>query len=188
MKTRFPIMAALASAAICSSLALAAEPAAGPVPDADQRAEALLDELAVGHPALRQMLRRYPALKETFADPDTAEVLRHAPHLPGTKWRVHDMRRPQPRVAAPGRCDSWPPRAGAVALFDSCDLTNWSGENVGDWTVRDGILTAGGKNFNMIKSSIPLGDAFVHIEFRDPVPAQNAGQHRGNGGVYMMRR
>lgn len=170
------------------SLALAGEPVAagGSNPTAD--AEALLDELASGHPELRTLVQRYPALMSTFADPDNAQVLRGAPNLPGTPWRVHDIRRPQPRVVAPGRCDTRPPRNGAIALFDGRSLKNWTGRYVGDWTVSKGVLTAGGKNFNMLRSTRPLRDAVVHIEFREPTPPASSWQERGNGGVYLMGR
>ena len=151
-------------------------------------AEALLDELARDHPELRTLVRRYPALLTAFADPESADVLRHAPNLPGTPWRVHDMRRPQPPVVAPLRCDTRPPPEGATALFDGRDLAGWTGDNVGDWSASDGVLTAGGRQPNMIRSSRPLGDAIVHVEFREPAPAAGDWQHRGNGGVFLMGR
>lgn len=165
-------------------VALAAEPAATPNP----QAQALLDELARGHPELRTLVRRYPALMKAFADPENAEVLRGAPNLPGTPWRVHDIRRPQPRVVAPGRCDTRPSRDGAIALFDGRDLGGWTGEHIADWRVADGVLTAGGRNYNMIRSTRPLGDAVIHLEFREPTPPANDWQHRGNGGLYLMGR
>ena len=169
------------SIAVVATMALVGAAPAGP-------GQALLDELAVGHPELRALVKQYPALLTAFADPGTAEVFRSAPALPGTPWRVHDIRRPQPRVVAPGKCDTRPPPPGAIALFDGHSLAGWTGDNVADWTVVDGALKTGGKHFGQIRSATPLGDARIHIEYREPTPPVHDGQGRGNSGVYIMGR
>src|SRR6185312_14950078 len=48
----------------------------------------------------------------------------NTPILPGTKWRVHDIRRPHPPVVTPGAENSAAP-SDAVVLFDGKDLSQW---------------------------------------------------------------
>ena len=64
------------------------------------------------------------------------------PFLPGSKWRVHDSKRPQPPVVTPG--DKWgDPPSDAVILFDGKDLSGWRSLKDGGparWKVEDGYM------------------------------------------------
>ena len=74
------------------------------------------------------------------------------PIIPGTRFKVHDGTRPQPRIVRPG-APSTPespgqPPADAVVLFDGRDLAKWTGrDGEARWkvsTVSKGALLAGG--------------------------------------------
>ena len=105
------------------------------------------------------------------------------PILPGTKWHVHDPRRPQPKWVQP-KYDGKPvpPPADATVLFDGKDLSKWKNKN---WKVRDGymLVTKGGQT-----SIDELGDIQLHLEWYVPAGLKGHGQGQGNSGVYMMGR
>jgi hypothetical protein len=70
------------------------------------------------------------------------------PQIPGQRWKVHDIARPQPRVVDPGTA-STPERPGrppsdAVVLFDGSDLSGWvSVKQEGQpapWKVENGYV------------------------------------------------
>ena len=65
------------------------------------------------------------------------------PFLPGDKWRVHDINRPQPRVVTPGAGVGEAP-SDAVVLFDGTDLCKWQGRdgNEAGWKIEDGYMEA----------------------------------------------
>src|SRR5690606_35603778 len=68
-----------------------------------------------------------------------------APFLPGGEWRVHDPRRPPPRVVTPGATPGAPP-SDAVVLFDGTTLDAWEGAKGGDakWRLVDGAMEVNG--------------------------------------------
>lgn len=149
--------------------------------------DALLDELAAGHPELRALATRYPSVMRQLAAEGAAQRARAAPVIPGTPWRIHDIRRPQPRVVKPGRCDHAAPKT-ATRLLDGSGLSGWSSDRLDDWIAADGVLRVGGKHGNMLVSAMPLGDARIHVEWRAPDPPHDEWQHRGNSGIYLMGR
>ena len=113
------------------------------------------------------------------------------PLIPGTEWRVHDSRRPQPRIVRPGSVstENTPggPPADGVVLFDGKDISQWRDKD-GDeakWKVQNGILevTAGTGN---IMTKEAFGDCQLHVEWATPEKVDGDGQRRGNSGVFLM--
>jgi hypothetical protein len=70
------------------------------------------------------------------------------------------------------------PPADAIVLFD-VDGTN---KFVGNKPGEDGLLGVGGISQEL------FGDHKLHIEFRTPFQPDDAGQQRGNSGVYLQGR
>ncbi|MEK7407816.1 MAG: DUF1080 domain-containing protein [Acidobacteriota bacterium] len=117
------------------------------------------------------------------------------PVLPGQKWRVHDLKRPHPRVVTPGTEHGRPP-SDAVVLFDGKDLSAWTARGKGPergkpvtpgWKVENGYMEIVGKTGDLV-SKEKFGDAQYHIEWSVPPQAGNSGQWRGNSGVLIMSR
>lgn len=108
------------------------------------------------------------------------------PLIPGTKWHVHDGKRPQPRIVTPGESFSHmaPAPADAVVLFDGKDLAKWQDGGGGQprWKVQDGHMETfqGAGN---IRTRERFGDFQLHLEFATPAAAHGEGQGRGNSGV-----
>lgn len=115
------------------------------------------------------------------------------PFIPGSAWRVHDSKRPQPRVVTPGTF-STPEAAGkppsdAVVLFDGADLSQWLSKNneAAEWSVRDGFMeVVPGKGD--IHSKTEFGDCQLHVEWAAPSTVKGDSQGRGNSGVFLMGR
>lgn len=122
------------------------------------------------------------------------------PFLPGGKWRVHDIKRPAPRLVTPGS-ESTPERAGrapsdAVVLFDGKDLSQWLARGKGKersavmeprWKVENGymeITPGSGTLFTKEK----FGDCQLHIEWATPTELSGDSQWRANSGVLLMSR
>ncbi|MSR48207.1 MAG: DUF1080 domain-containing protein [Planctomycetes bacterium] len=111
--------------------------------------------------------------------------------LPDGKWCVHDSRRPQPRVVAPGTESSalhpGRPPADAVVLFDGTDLSKWSsGGGDARWNVVDGCAEVNGTGD--IETRAAFGDCQIHLEWCAPLPPSGDSQGRGNSGIYFMGR
>lgn len=118
------------------------------------------------------------------------------PTLPDQPWRVHDIKRPQPRTIAPGT-ESSQERAGrapsdAVVLFDGKDLSQWTNKpkkkEYGDitWKVEKGYMEAVPYAGDLV-SKQGFGDAQYHIEWAAPVKPCGTSQWRGNSGVLIMK-
>lgn len=79
----------------------------------------------------------------------------------------------------------------AIVLFDGKNLDAWESAarpgHPSNWLVQDGamvvVLTPKGNNIQTKRS---FGDIQLHLEWREPVPAEGSGQHRGNSGVMFM--
>ena len=61
------------------------------------------------------------------------------PLIPGTEWHVHDIKRPAPKVVAPGKISGDAP-ADAIVLFDGKSNEQFRGKNDAPcpWTVENG--------------------------------------------------
>ncbi len=109
------------------------------------------------------------------------------PLIPGSTYRVHDKRRPRPRVVTPGAENRLPP-SDAVILFDGTDLSNWQGrEGDAPWKVENGTMEVVPRSGN-IESRAHFGDCQLHIEWAAPAAVKGDSQGRGNSGVFLMGR
>ncbi len=117
------------------------------------------------------------------------------PVLPGQKWRVHDIKRPHPRVVTPG-ADCTKPPSDAIVLFDGSDLSHWvnpgrdaeKGKLVAPkWKLENGYVECVGGSGDLI-SKEKFGDAQYHIEWASPAEIDGTSQWRGNSGVLLMSR
>jgi hypothetical protein len=108
------------------------------------------------------------------------------PLIPGTKWTLHDPRRPQPNVVAPGKefSQGAPAPSDAEVLFDGKDLSKWQNDRGGDaaWKVLDGYIETAPRGGG-IRSRGKWADFQLHVEWAAPTPAKGSGQGRGNSGV-----
>lgn len=113
-----------------------------------------------------------------------------APYLPNSPWRVHDDKRPRPRVVAPGTAGSderpGKPPADATILFDGKNLDAWQAEKDGaaGWKVENGYMEVVGGSGDIV-SKQKFGDYQLHVEFSEPSPPSGQSQGRGNSGVFL---
>jgi hypothetical protein len=114
------------------------------------------------------------------------------PMITGSKFRVHDKRRPQPRVVTPGTesAQNAPGRApsDALILFDGADLSKWAGRD-GDarWKVENGYMEVA-PGTGDIETREHFGDCQLHVEWAAPAGVKRESQGRGNSGVFLMGR
>ena len=117
------------------------------------------------------------------------------PYLPDGKWRVHDLKRPHPRMVKPGDQPGRPP-SDAVVLFDGKDLSQWMAFAKGEdpskivqpaWKIENGYMevTPGSGS---IFSKEKFGDCQIHVEWATPAEPKGSSQSRGNSGVLIMTR
>lgn len=108
------------------------------------------------------------------------------PILPGSKWRVHGGKRPQPKVVTSGDKPGDAP-SDAVVLFDGKDASKWVGRDgaAAQWTVKDGIMEVNPKAGD-IQSKEHFGDCQIHVEWMAPSVIKGESQGRGNSGVFLM--
>jgi hypothetical protein len=115
------------------------------------------------------------------------------PIIPGTRFRVHDRTRPQPRIVHPGTASTQEnpgePPSDAVRLFDGADLSRWVSVTGGEasWRVEQGYLEVI-PGTGDIQTRDHLGDCQLHLEWAAPAMVHGEGQHRGNSGVWLMGR
>ena len=112
------------------------------------------------------------------------------PMIPGSRYRVNDKERPQPRVVMPGTesTQNAPGEApsDAVILFDGTDLSNWSGrDGEAKWKVENGYMVVVDGMGN-IQTNDHFGDCQLHIEWAPPAEVVGDSQGRGNSGVFLM--
>lgn len=117
--------------------------------------------------------------------------------FPGSKWRVHDAARPQPRVIDPGTASSQDqpgrPPSDAIVLFDGKDLSKWRdvNGNPSGWKIEDGAMIVPAKGTpggGTIFTKDEFGDCQLHIEWTAPTPPMGDSQGRGNSGVLFFNR
>ena len=108
------------------------------------------------------------------------------PMQPSGKYRVHDSKRPQPRVVKVGPPgEPVPPPADATVLIGpGADLKAWqmSDGSPATWPVKDGIAQSG-KGY--IQTRDAFSDVQLHVEFATPSEVKGEGQGRGNSGVFL---
>ena len=111
-------------------------------------------------------------------------------NIPGQRWRVHDIGRPEPGIIVPATSSS-PHRVGtapsdAVVLFDGTDLSQWQnqdGQEAG-WEIENGYIEVNGTG--SIRTKEGFGSCQLHIEWATPSEIQGESQGRGNSGVMVM--
>ena len=89
---------------------------------------------------------------------------------------------PEPKVVDPGQNGKAP--SDAIVLFDGKDLSQWEGEGIQKWIVKDGCFTTGAGY--LIHTKKAFGDCQLHIEWASPKKVEGHGQERGNSGVFLM--
>jgi hypothetical protein len=108
------------------------------------------------------------------------------PMQPSGKWRVHDSKRPQPRIITPGPAPAPAPApSDAIVLVGSgADLSAWQMSNgsPASWPFKDGVLQSGK---GMIETKQKFSDVQLHVEFATPSEVKGDGQGRGNSGVFL---
>lgn len=113
------------------------------------------------------------------------------PMLPGGKWHVHDLHRPQPVKITAGACGTQTtaglPPSDAEVLFDGKDLSKWRGAKGGPapWTVRDGYMEVVPHSGD-IYTREDFGPIQLHVEWRTPTPLRPGRVYQGNSGVYLQ--
>jgi len=118
------------------------------------------------------------------------------PQQPWSKYKVHDMTRPEPPIVTPGTASTedqpGKPPSDAIVLFDGKDLSHWQAKGGGDptFTLQDGVMLSTNlkdpKNNKYIQSKEQFGDVQLHLEFSTPTPPHGESQGRGNSGVFLM--
>ena len=112
------------------------------------------------------------------------------PTLPGSKWRVHDAKRPQPRMIEPGSFSAQgqpgQPPSDAVVLFDGGNLDHWRSEKgtPAEWKVRDGHVEVVPKTGDIFTRE-EFGDIQLHVEWSTPTASPTPGPIWGNSGVFL---
>jgi hypothetical protein len=108
------------------------------------------------------------------------------PIIPGTEWRVHDIKRPAPPVVKPGKTNDDAP-ADAVIIFNggSTDaLVSKEGKPC-PWKVENGeLLILGGDCWTKEQ----FGSCQLHIEWMSAPNTKGNSQKKGNAGVFFMDR
>jgi len=117
------------------------------------------------------------------------------PMLPGQPWRVHDIKRPQPRTIVPPTESSQErpgrPPSDAVVLFDGKDLSHWTNhpkkKEFGDitWKVEKGYMEVVPYAGDLV-SKERFGDGQDPVEWAAPAAPCGTSQWRGNSGVLIM--
>ena len=105
-----------------------------------------------------------------------------------TGWKIHDLNRPQPKIAKPAaEALTVKPPSDADVLFDGTDLSQWRDSQGGKskWKVEDNILVSTKKSGN-IYTNKEYGDCQLHLEWAIPKDTEGSGQGRGNSGVFLM--
>ena len=107
------------------------------------------------------------------------------PLQPDGKWRIHDSRRPQPKVVAPGSfVSAGAPEDALILLGAGNDLSQWQTDKglAAPWPMADGVLQTGK---GMIRTKAEFTDLQLHVEFATPSKVAGDSQDRGNSGVFL---
>ena len=149
---------------------------------------AMAQDAAVDPAELKGIVAQHPDWANWLADPALAKLVLAGPKLPDSPWHVHDIRRPQPVHVATGKACATPPPSDAELLFGGKELSKWTGDHFGEWTLKNGELITGGRVYNFLQTREQFGDVQVHVEWKTPPqkdPPVNP-QRRSNSGVFLM--
>jgi hypothetical protein len=117
-------------------------------------------------------------------------VLVHAQGSDDPYGSIADLKLNQPEDAKD--MPSVRPPEGAIILFDGTSLDNWQSRNGKDpakWKLVDGkAMQVEPRTGDIITKEKFDGHFKLHVEFRVPYEPKNAGQGRGNSGVYLQGR
>jgi hypothetical protein len=110
------------------------------------------------------------------------------PTVPTLREPIHDTARARPPMVNPGPASpSARAPSDAIVLFDGRDLSEWrsQGGRPARWKVENGYMevVAGAGGIATVRA---FGDCQLHVEWASPATAANAGQDRGNSGVFLM--
>ncbi|WP_136077619.1 3-keto-disaccharide hydrolase [Pontiella desulfatans] len=103
------------------------------------------------------------------------------PKIPGQKWIVHQVDRPQPPRVIPGEYTGMAPApSDAIVLFGGTSLEKFAPNKC---TIEHGaIRLAGG-----LSTQDAFGDCQLHIEWRAPTEINtNKINNSGNSGIFLM--
>ncbi|HEY8173004.1 MAG TPA: DUF1080 domain-containing protein [Dehalococcoidia bacterium] len=107
------------------------------------------------------------------------------PLQPNGKWRIHDSRRPQPKVVAPGPfVSAGAPEDAVILLGAGNDLSKWQTDAglAAPWPMAGGVLQTGK---GIIRTKSEFTDLQLHVEFATPSNVVGDSQDRGNSGVLL---
>ena len=110
------------------------------------------------------------------------------PMQPDGKWRVHDIKRPHPKVVTPPPAPATPatPPSDAIVLIGTGeDLSAWQMAK-GDpatWSMKGGVVETGK---GMMRTKAEFTDFQLHVEFATPKEVKGDSQGRGNSGVFLL--
>jgi hypothetical protein len=108
------------------------------------------------------------------------------PVIPGTEWRVHDIKRPAPRVVTPGKKAGEAP-ADAIVLFDGKDTSKFVGKDGApcQWIIDNGELVIQNGD---IWTKDSFGSCQIHVEWQTQPNTKGNSQKKGNSGLFIMDR
>ena len=108
------------------------------------------------------------------------------PMQPDGRWKVHDIKRPRPKIVTPGPFVSLDPPADAIVLLGKGnDVSRWQmmdGSSV-TWPMAGGVISSG-KGY--IRTTQEFTDVQLHVEFATPSEVKGDSQGRGNSGVFLL--
>ena len=136
------------------------------------------------HPLLSlAILATLPAFAEDKPSPIGYE---DTPLIPGSEWRVHDIKRPAPPVVTPGKTASDAP-SDAIVLFNGTDNASFTGKEGAPcpWKVEDGELVVFGGD---IWTKESFGSCQLHLEWKTAPETKGNSQKKGNSGIFFMDR
>ncbi|MDJ0978165.1 MAG: DUF1080 domain-containing protein [Erythrobacter sp.] len=148
--------------------------------DAERQAAREIYSALKDDPQVAQLLEAHPDMVLGWGEDFWPDALLRAPLSGNSRWRVHDLRRPQPPLAQ-GRCEPQVAPDEAVRLT----LRDFTGDRHDMWAERDGLILAAGETSNRIMSKRSFDSFRLYLEFRLPVPTHGYGQRRGNSGVFL---
>jgi hypothetical protein len=107
------------------------------------------------------------------------------PMQPNGRWKVHDIKRPRPRIVAPGPFVSLePPTDAIVRLGKTNDISQWQMMDGAPaaWPIAGGVISSG---TGFIRTKQEFTDVQLHVEFATPEKVVGNSQERGNSGVFL---